>query len=269
MKKTILYTFAALGFCSVLAGSCIAEDLGVGNIKQEENANSDWNKTRSVEVHFLSALNDANIGETDAIVNHINALGEDCSIGVIDRVDVSGGSNMATHISFATSRFPGYALNKVVKNGNGIATEGSLILYNHKNNAEEGFKVSNDCFIKFISIMCKSMVKENQKDILVPFATARFSSKEQINAAKSALGTVVDSRHNGVLIGTVKSNLVEDLKRVAESISNVKFSQADIAAGEYAIFMVADKSWVLRETTTNSVSGNVKDYCLAIEPGVE
>ena len=72
-----------------------------------------------------------------------------------------------------------------------------------------------------------------------------------------------------MLIGTVKSNLVEDLKRVAESISNVKFSQADIAAGEYAIFMVADKSWVLRETTTNSVSGNVKDYCLAIEPGVE
>ena len=42
MKKNILYTFAALGFCSVLAGSCIAEDLGVGNIKQEENANSDW-----------------------------------------------------------------------------------------------------------------------------------------------------------------------------------------------------------------------------------
>lgn len=98
-------------------------------------------------------------------------------------------------------------MNKVVKNGNGIATEGSLILYNHKNNAEEGFKVSNDCFIKFISIMCKSMVKENQKDILVPFATARFSSKEQINAAKSALGTVVDSRHNGVLIGTVKAIL--------------------------------------------------------------
>ena len=30
MKKNILYTFAALGFCSVLAGSCIAEDLGVG-----------------------------------------------------------------------------------------------------------------------------------------------------------------------------------------------------------------------------------------------
>lgn len=269
MKKNILYTFATLGFCSVLMGSCIAEDLGVGNIKQEENANSDWNKTKSVEVHFLSALSNAAIGETDAVIDHINTLGEDCSIGLIDRVDVSGSGNLATHIAFATSRFPGYALNKVTKSGSAVCTEGSLILYNHKNIAEEGFKVSNDCYIKFINIMCKSMSEEDKKDILVPFSTVRFSAKEQISAAKSAMETIVDGTHNGVLIGTVKSDLVENLKSVAESIKDVSFSQADMVAGEYTIFMVANKSWVLRETTTHSVAGNVKDYCLAIEPGVE
>lgn len=104
---------------------------------------------------------------------------------------------------------------------------------------------------------------------MLPFATVRFSSKDQISAAKSAMETITDGAHNGVLIGTVKSNLVEDLKNAAKSIKNVEFSQADIAAGEYTIFMAANKSWVLRETTTNPVAGNVKDYCLAIEPGVE
>lgn len=269
MKKYLLYTVAALGFGSMLATSCIEENLGVGNIKQEIQGSEEWNKNKTIEIYYLTNLSDASMGSASNVVNYFNNLGDACSLGIIDRVDVSGNSNIATEIAFKTARFSSYALNSVFMNGANVCTQGSLLLFNHKINSEEGFKVTNDCYIKYINVMTRTTT-ENPIEILVPFSTARFSSKEQITAASTAFATLNDNQHAFIMVGTVKKELTEDLKSVAEGLDGCAFTEvAKSPNADYIVFMMGRKSWVLRETTDASVSSSLTAYRLSIEAGVE
>ena len=269
MKKYLLYTIVVLGIGSMLTTSCLEENLGVGNIKQEMQGGEGWNKNKTIEIYYLTNLSDAVMGAVPGVIDYFNGLGNACSLGVIDRVDVLGNNNIATEIAFKTSRFSSYALNKVYMNGTDIATQGSLLLFNHKINSEEGFKITNDCYIKYINVMTKTTT-ENPIDILVPFSTVRFSNKEQIAAASTAFTTLNDNQHAFIMVGTVKKDLVEDLKNVAEGLEGCAFTEvAKNPAADYVVFMMGSKSWVLRETTDALVSGDLNAYRLSIEAGVE
>lgn len=269
MKNKLLYTVAALGFGSMLATSCFEENLGVGNIKQEVQGEGGWNKNKTIEIYYLTNLTDAMMGSVPNVISYFNNLGNACSLGVIERVDVSGSSNIATEIAFKTSRFSSYALNRVFMNGTNVCTQGSLLLFNHKINSEEGFRVTNDCYIKFMNVMTKTTT-ENPIEILVPFSTARFSSKEQIEAASTVFAILNDNLHASIMVGTVKKNLVEELKSAAGGLDGCAFTEvAKKTDADYIVFMMGRKSWVLRETTDTSISGNLNAYRLSIEAGVE
>lgn len=268
MKKYLLYIIVVFCVSSMLATSCIEENLGVGNIKQETQGGEGWNKNKTIEIYYLTNLSDAPMESASKVIDYFDGLGSDCSLGVIDRVDVLD-NNIATEIAFKTARFSSYALNKVYMNGLNVATQGSLLLFNHKINSEEGFKVANDCYIKYINVMTKTTT-EKPIEVLVPFSTARFSSKEQIAAASTVFATLNDNQHASIMIGTVKKDFVEDLKSVASGMEGCTFTEvAKNPEADYIVFMMGRKSWVLRETVNTLIDGDLKAYRLSVETGVE
>ena len=54
MKKYLLYTIVVLGIGSMLTTSCLEENLGVGNIKQEMQGGEGWNKIKPLK--FITLL---------------------------------------------------------------------------------------------------------------------------------------------------------------------------------------------------------------------
>ena len=62
MKKYLLYTIVVLGIGSMLTTSCLEENLGVGNIKQEMQGGEGWNKNKTIEIYYLTNLSDAVMG---------------------------------------------------------------------------------------------------------------------------------------------------------------------------------------------------------------
>ena len=147
--------------------------------------------------------------------------------------------------------------------------EGSSILFNHKLNSERSFKVTDDCFIKFINIQAKSMT-DTPINILVPFSTVRFESKSQIaSAAAGALKTLTGISYEALIIGTVKTDLFTELQAVTNQIKG--YSLVEATKGQesaYTLFVLGPTSWVLREMTQESVSNNLNAFCLKIESSV-
>ena len=101
--------------------------------------------------------------------------------------------------------------------------------------------------------MAQSNVQTPVK-ILVPFATTRFSSEEQITAS--------------LPVWSVKSSVTEKLQAAVKTVQNVKLTFATKEADkDYALFVIAPTSWMLRETVATKLSGTT-GYCLSIEASV-
>lgn len=273
-KKYFSLFLLALSYMCVM-NSCIQEEWGVGNIARPEGAGrGEWNKNKTIEVYFITELNDASVSAYDAVISFFRNKGNTCSLGVVDRLDGDYSLSSSyrkeqfgpTKVAFETAHFSSFALNKF----NGTKMEGSSIFFNHKINSEQSFQVTDDCFMKFINIQAKSMV-ENPVDILVPFSTVRFDSKEQITAAASgALKTLSGTSYSALVVGTVKTELFSELQAVAGQIEGYSLEEATKGQEtEYTVFVLGPKSWVLREMTKESVSGNLNVYCLRIEASVE
>ncbi|WP_294532837.1 hypothetical protein [uncultured Bacteroides sp.] len=271
MKKNLVYMLGVIGCSSMLMTSCIAEDLGVGNIQQQIESNGEWNKNRTFELYFLSSLKNEAVFNADAAVNYINNLGDACSLCLVDRMDVKNSSymaNEATDVAMKTSRFSSYAMNKYNAEGWDKKFEGSLILFNHKINSEEGFKVTKDCFVKFIPIMVKTTT-DNPMNILVPFSTVRFETKEQIDAASATFSKVFDNQHSAIMVGTVKKEAIEDLKKATEKIEGCIYTEVlKNQETDYHMFMISNPTWVLREVRSTNVADDLNAYQLSIEFGV-
>lgn len=256
--------------------SCGREEMGVGNVKYEDETNGDlpeWNKNKTTEIYFLSTLANKAIA-TDAngynpINNFFTQKGKACSLGVIDRADVTvKGSKMfngSTTASFTSKHFSCFAFNKY----NGSNIEGSAVLFNHRIISQTSYKVSDDCYFKYIKILAKTMTA-NSVGIEIPFCTVRFDKKEQISASEAALKELSSTGIQAVIIGTIPTPLTTDFKIVAEKMAGYKLTEVtkNESTG-YSIFMVAPKSWVLRETTADVVSNSINAYCLRIEAGVD
>ena len=104
--------------------------------------------------------------------------------------------------------------------------------------------------------------------ILVPFATTRFSSEEQITASLPVLTRLASSNYGAVLVGSVKTSLTEKLQTAVKTVQNVKLTFATKEADkDYALFVIAPTSWMLRETVATKLSGTT-GYCLSIEASV-
>lgn len=256
---------------ALLTASCIKEDWGVIPNQQSNNEQTKgWNKHKTIDFYVLSSLNDKSTTNTDAVSDFLNKKGEACSIGVVERSDVlnytwySFCRNLSTELSVKTARFASFALHRY----NGGSIEGSTVLLNHKLNTEESFKITDDCYIKFVPIMAKSNVAE-PVNILVPFATTRFTSAQQITAAVPTLTRLAGNAYGAVLIGSVKTSLTDNLKTAVAGVSNAKLTFASQESDkDYALFVIAPPSWVLRETIATPLSG-INAYCLSIEASVE
>ena len=272
-KIYIKLLLTGLGLIFIL-GSCIQEEWGVGNITRPEGAGrGEWNKNKTIEVFFITELSNSSVSEYDAIISFFQKMDKACSLGVVDRLDgnyaLASSSSPEqfgpTKVAFETTRFSSFAFNRF----NGSSMEGSSILFNHKLNSERSFKVTDDCFIKFINIQAKSMT-DTPINILVPFSTVRFESKSQIaSAAAGALKTLTGISYEALIIGTVKTDLFTELQAVTNQIKG--YSLVEATKGQesaYTLFVLGPTSWVLREMTQESVSNNLNAYCLKIESSV-
>lgn len=270
--KTKYLLSTALFAIPLLFCSCIKEDWGVIPDNQNGTSNTkEWNKNKTVDFYFITNLNDKTTGNYDNIAQFFNNKGSKCSIGIVDRSDIKNYSeqntceNHSTELAVKTARFTSFAFNKY-NQGN---IEGSTILFNHKINNVESFKITDDCYIQFIPIMAKSNVA-SPIEILTPFATVRFDNDDQLKNAATTLKTLGSNTYRALIVGTVKNSLVSGLKGVVEQVDGYTFTQVTKDAdNDYAIFMAGPKSWVLRETTATSVSGTLNAYCVSVEASVE
>lgn len=268
--KYLAFTIALAG--TFLFSSCIKEDWGV--IPETETAGTngnEWNKNKTIDFYYVSALDDNTADDYNAIGSYIKGLGDACTAAIVERTDVVNypwlgwSTNLSSKLAIAANRFPSFALNRYTD----YNIEGSTILFNHKINSAQSFKVAQDCWIKLVPIQAKSAV-EAPVAVETPLATVRFTSAEQISAASAALNTLASNTYQALIIGTVKSDLVSNLEQVAGGISGDTFTQVTKDEGnDYQIFVLGPKSWVVRETQMANVSGNIKGYKISIEASVE
>lgn len=268
MKKIYLYMLLSICAGSYLMTSCTQEEWGVGNIKRPDGAGGgEWNKNKTIEIYYITELKDAGISAYTAVGDYFVSKGEACKLGVIDRSDVnySTRSYGPTDIAFRSAHFSSFAFNKFV----GTVMQGSTILFNHKINSESSFKVTDECFVKFIPLQVKTNTS-NPIDIIVPFSTVRLETKEQVIASEAVFKTLTGTSYEAVVIGTIRKDLLSDLKTLADKLPGYNLTEViKNEDSDYAIFMLGLKSWVLRETTMTSVSGNLNAYCLSVEASVE
>ena len=236
-------------FGALLCASCIKEEWGVIPNHQENSEQAkEWNKNKTIDVYVVSTLSDKTETHIDAISDFLNAKGQACSIGVVERSDVQNYpwydacKNLSTDLAVKTARFTSFSLHRYTTSN----IEGSTILFNHKLNNEESFKVTDDCYIKFVPIM----------------------AQEQITASLPILTRLASSNYGAVLVGSVKTSLTEKLQTAVKTVQNVKLTFATKEADkDYALFVIAPTSWMLRETVATKLSGTT-GYCLSIEASV-
>lgn len=268
--KSFYIAFAASAL--LMLSSCIKEEWGVIPDNQNQTSNStEWNKNKTVDIYYLSTLTDESMVDFDNSGKYLKNLGSKCSVGIVDRTDVlyytypSFSFNTCTKLSIAANKFTCFSFQKY----NEMNIEGSSILFNHKINSAQSFKIADDCYVKFVPIMTQSAV-ETPVDIELPLATVRFNDASQVSAAGNVLKELATNAYQAVIVGTVKSDLAEALETTAKAVDGDNFTLVTKDANNaYQIFMIAPKSWVLRETTAEAVSGSLNAYKLSVEASVE
>lgn len=254
--------------------SCIKEEWGVIPQYQEENSSStEWNKNKTVDIYYVTNLKGEKCSDINAVSDFFNQKGDAASVGIVERTDVEyytyhawgWTQNHSTELAVGTARFTAFVLNKYTD----MNIEGNSILFNHKVNSEQTFTLADNCHVKFIPVMTHSGT-ETKVNIELPLANVTISDQAQLAKAPEVFGKLAGNTYQAVIVGTVKSDLVEALKTVAGNVSGYTFTQATLdAANDYQIFILAPKSWVLRETMKTNVSGNDNAYCLSVEASVE
>jgi len=268
--KYLLLGIACAG--NFLFSSCIKEDWGVIPENNSNTSNNgEWNKNKTIDFYYITSLSENTTSEVEEVGAYLKGLGDACSVSIVDRADVlyysfpNFTANYATKMAVAANRFSCFALNKYT----GFNIEGSSILFNHKINSAESFRITNDCYVKFVPIMAKS-ASTTPIDIETPLATVRFSTEDQIKAASPVLNTLAENKYQALIIGTVKSSLVPALQSVAGNINGNAFTQVTKDENnEYQLFIIGPKSWVLRETLLKNIANNTNSYRISVEASVE
>ena len=120
---------------------------------------------------------------------------------------------------------------------------------------------SNLCLL-WLKAMCKHPLKS-----LFLLLQHVFLAKNK-SASLPVLTRLASSNYGAVLVGSVKTSLTEKLQAAVKTVQNVKLTFATKEADkDYALFVIAPTSWMLRETVATKLSGTT-GYCLSIEASV-
>ena len=224
----------------------------------------EWNKDNTLQLHYITSLNDASAnGNIEKVAEYVKT--NDVKLGVVDNTDVlkyadqTACQNASTLLSHLSAKFCSF----VMEGYHGDNIDGSTIVLSHKLNTVEGKMITADCFMQYLPTQALSMTSKS-KYINIPLAVVKFSQQEQINAAEEALRTFTGNSYKAVVVGEVKSDLLNALIAKVATLPGLSFSAVMEPTNDYTLFVVTRSDWKFREMTTETV-GTQTDYILAVE----
>lgn len=269
MKINIVRTVPLLLACMLLA--CSKGSDSPDNGEQSQNPPTEqqvWNKNKTIKINYFSSLDGKTIESPDAtkLIDYINKnVGKD-GMSLVDGVSVpvSRGEevNLVSKIAFETATFPSF----VVRNIDDTKMEGTCLLVNHKIDSEEAFALSDQNYLKYT--FCKGVsIQDATIAIDVPLATVSYRNKEEIQSSANQMRILSQNKHMALVVGTVGKTLWNDLEKMSKDIPNYTLTKVN-EVNSYILFILAPKTWVLRDTKINSIVNQINCFTMFIEASV-
>ncbi len=228
-----------------------------------------WNKNKTIQMSFISSLDDKEMSsaELKAIAEHIDKSKSELFLVEGTNTTFYEGKlrNTSTKLAFDTGLFSTFNLNSY----KGLKEiKGSTLLFKHKVNGEKAYFLSQGAYMKKTIVHARAMV-DNGVFIDTPFATARLETQEQLtNLLKLVKG--FDWKNDVLFVGSAKPDLVKALEEFSQASTKYKLSVIEAGKEQmYKPFILAPKTWVLRNQTTLSLNNKLLSIELQIEASVE
>lgn len=230
-------------------------------------------------VQFVSSL-DGNAFGSDytAFNDYLTGLGDEKPwMTVLDRAD-NGNLPGALTGAFDATRWTAFAFNKIE---NRTSYQGSMLYFNSCITGATGRPSGEGCYVTQVKTALNGVRTDKdengevtgQTDVSfdVDFLTARFETAEQLSAfggKNGVLRAFYAESMPVLMIGTVKNDLLQQLKSAAESASgSYAFKVYEVAAGsQYTLFLLTEERfWGLMEpVNAQPLAGNVKIYNIGV-----
>ena len=263
MKKNILNILMLL-MCGMMMTACGGSDDNYDpGSEGGEQEKDEWNKDNTVNICFITSLSDASANANiEKVANYIKT--NDVKLAVVDNTDVTNYAdpatcqNASTQLSNLSARFCSFVMEGY--KGNNI--EGSTIVLSHKINSVQTTPVAEGCFMQYVPTQAPLMTNP-AKMKEAAFATVKFTTQEQINAAENIMKRLTGSPTKAVIVGEVKTSLSKALVNKMSAISGMNISLVMQPVDDYTLF-VGGRNWKLRETATTEI-GTQNAFLLSIE----
>lgn len=230
-------------------------------------------------VQFVSSLDGNAFGSNYTAFNeYLTGLGDEKPwMTILDRAD-NGNLSAALTGAFDATRWTAFAFNKIE---NKTSYQGSMLYFNSCITGATGRPSGDGCYVTKVKTALNGVRTDKdengeitgQTDVSfdVDFLTARFETADQLSAfggKKGVLRSFYDESMPLLMIGTVKNDLLSQLKSAAESASgSYAFKVYEVAAGsQYTIFLLTEERfWGLMEgVDVQPLSGNVNVYNIGV-----
>lgn len=252
MKQINLYLIASF-FCFLITGCS-------GNDNIEPEPGTEWDKTRTAKVTFVSDLT----GNNPYTTNNYNAVslaikGNDSHVIILDRANVTHGAsriNPGANIAVSAERFPIFVPVSTTE----TEYRGSVVLYEKPVPEMEQTVVADACRMMPVGV-------EIKQGLTARTALLSFDSENQISASASLFRSAQTS--STLVTGTIRRNLVPVLESTTSTLTDGSYTLEIIENSdrnsEYVIYLFGSTKWKFRDFTEGSVSGNIKSFLLQVE----
>ena len=223
---------------------------------------------------------DGNASGSDqpAFHDYLTGLGDEKPwMTILDRAD-NGNLPGALTGAFDATRWTAFAFNKIE---NRTSYQGSMLYFNSCITGATGRPSGEGCYVTRVKTALNGVRTDKdengevtgQTDVSfdVDFLTARFETAEQLSAfggKNGVLRAFYAESMPVLMIGTVKNDLLQQLKSAAESASgSYAFKVYEVAAGsQYKLFLLtAERFWGLMEPVdVQPLAGNGKVYHIGV-----
>lgn len=269
MKINIVRLVPLLLTCMLLACSKSTESPDKPEQPQTPPAGKQvWNKYKTIKINYFSSLDGKTVQASDAtkLIDYIKKNVGKEGMSLIDGMSVPISRdeevNLVSKIAFETAAFPSF----VVRNMDNTNMEGTCLLVNHKIDSEEAFALSDRNYLKYI--FCKGVsIQDATISIDVPLATVSYMNKEDIQSSAGHMRLLSQNKYMALVVGTVEKSLWSDLEKMSKDIPNYTLTKAN-EANSYILFILAPKTWVLRDTQINPIVNQINCFAMAIEASV-
>ncbi|SCD20407.1 putative secreted protein [Proteiniphilum saccharofermentans] len=253
MKKQINLYLIASFFCFLITGCS-------GNDNVEPEPGTEWDKTRTARVTFVSDLT----GNNPYTTNNYNAVssaikGNDSHVIILDRANVTYETpriNPGANIAVSAERFPIFVPVSTTE----TEYRGSVVLYEKPVPEMEQTVVADVCRMIPIAV-------EIKQGLTVRTALLSFDSENQISVSANLFRSAQTS--STLVTGTIRRNLVPTLESIISTLTDGSYTLEIIENSdrnsEYAIYLFGSMKWKFRDFTEGSVSGNIKNFLLQVE----